>query len=206
MRRCIVQLILVIAVLPLHAESLWRSETLSDGTLYSDQVARRKGDLITILVVETTSVSDTQRTEKSRENDISASVNMVPLTTATPSSIGASSVGHLPALDLESNREFEGIGEYRAEGSVRAVITGRVMDVLDNGNLVVEGRRSVQVNEDTKVILITGIARTADVLSDNTVRSEKLHNFQVAIEGEGPLTRSQQEGWLGRIFDVIWPF
>ena len=36
--------------------------------------------------------------------------------------------------------------------------------------------------------------------------SEKLHDFQVSIEGDGPLTRSQQEGWLGRLIDVLWPF
>jgi flagellar L-ring protein precursor FlgH len=78
--------------------------------------------------------------------------------------------------------------------------------VLENGNLVIEGRRIVRVNEDSKTIVVTGVIRTADVRSDNTVLSEKLHNFQVAIEGEGPLSRSQQEGWLGRLFDVVWPF
>jgi len=62
------------------------------------------------------------------------------------------------------------------------------------------------VNKDTKTILITGIIRTADVQANNTVLSEKLHNFQVSIEGEGPLTRANHEGWLGEILDILWPF
>lgn len=190
---------------PVAAQSLWQGETLADGNLYSDQVARRSGDLITIMVKETTSVTDSQKTERTRSSTLDASVGMVPFTSALPATQGTSTVGRLPALQMESEKEFEGEGKYSQRGDVRAVITGRVVDVLDNGNLVVEGRRSVKVNADTKTIIITGVIRTADIHSDNTVLSEKLHNFQVAIEGEGPLSRSQQEGWLGRLFDILWP-
>jgi flagellar L-ring protein precursor FlgH len=189
----------------LRAESLWQAETLADGTLYSDQVARKKGDLITIVVKETTSVSETHKTETKRENSLDASVSLVPGSNQLPASAGSSSIGKLPAIKAGSEKDFKGEGKYEAEGEVKAVITGRVLDVLDNGNLLVEGRRSVKVNSDTKTILITGIIRTADIKSDNTVVSEKLHDFQVAIEGEGPLTRSQQEGWLGRLIDILWP-
>ena len=199
-------LALLLAACSAHAASLWKAETLAEGTLYSDQVARRAGDLITILVKETTAVTDQQKTETSRENDISASVSMVPQSTALPAVQGQSTVGRLPALAARSAKEFEGEGKYKANSDVRATITGRVIDVLDNGNLLIEGRRLVKVNADSKTIVITGIIRTADIRSDNTVWSEKLHNFQVAIEGEGPLTRAQQEGWLGRIIDVLWPF
>lgn len=199
-------LALVLAAPVGHAASLWGAETLADGNLYSDQVARKPGDLITVMVKETTTVIDSQKTSRKRENDIEASISMLPQTTALPAVVGATSVGRLPALVANSDKQFEGEGKYTAEGEVRAVITGRVLDVLENGNLVIEGRRIVRVNEESKTIVVTGVIRTADVRSDNTVLSEKLHNFQVAIEGEGPLSRSQQEGWLGRLFDVVWPF
>lgn len=201
-------LILWLALLTpgLHAESLFKAETLADGTLYSDQVARRAGDLITIMVKETTSVSERHKTENKRENTIDARINLVPGSDQTPASVGSSSIGRLPALSAESEKDFKGEGKIEAQGEVKAVITGRVIDVLDNGNLLVEGRRTVRVNLDTKTILITGIIRTADIQANNTVMSEKLHNFQVSIEGEGPLTRSGREGWLGEILDILWPF
>ncbi|HYE05858.1 MAG TPA: flagellar basal body L-ring protein FlgH [Planctomycetota bacterium] len=189
-----------------HGASLWQAESLADGTLYSDQVARRAGDLITILVKETTAVSENQKTETTRENELEAAVTMLPQNTALPAVVGQTSVGRLPAVAMNSSKEFEGEGKYEADSEVRATVTGRVVDVLDNGNLLVEGRRQVKVNLDTKTIIITGIVRTADIRSDNTVWSEKLHDFQLAIEGDGPLTRAQQEGWLGRIIDVVWPF
>jgi flagellar L-ring protein precursor FlgH len=199
-------LILSASVTRLSAESLWKAETLADGTLYSDQVARRTGDLITIVVKETTSVSETHKTETKRDNSIDASISLVPGSNQIPAAVGVSSNGALPAVKAGSAKDFKGEGKYEAEGEVKAVITARVLDVLDNGNLLVEGRRLVRVNKDTKTILITGIIRTADIKADNTVISEKIHNFQVSIEGEGPLTRSQAEGWLGRIVDILWPF
>ncbi len=198
--------VLLACAVGLHAESLFKAETLADGTLYSDQVARRAGDLITILVKETTSISERTKTENKRENTIDAAISLIPGTNQVPAAVGTASAGKLPALKAASNKEFKGEGKVEAEGEVKAVITGRVIDVLDNGNLLVEGRRLVRVNKDTKTILITGIIRTADIQANNTVLSEKLHNFQVSIEGEGPMTRSNHEGWLGEILDILWPF
>jgi flagellar L-ring protein FlgH len=200
-------LLLVLVCTPfVPGASLFTSETMADGTLYSDSVARRAGDLITILVQETTSVSEKNKTTANRTNNLSAAVNMIPGTSQLPSVQGSSTVGTLPALSTTSTKDFKGQGDYEATGEVKATITARVLDVLDNGNLVIEGRRAVRVNEDTKTILITGVIRTADIRSDNTVLSEKLHNFQVSIVGEGPLTRAQSQGILGTIADILWPF
>ncbi|HEX3133681.1 MAG TPA: flagellar basal body L-ring protein FlgH, partial [Planctomycetota bacterium] len=189
-----------------RAESLFKAEILADGILYFDQVARRAGDLITIMVKETTSVSEQNKIENKRENTIDAAISLVPGTNQVPAQIGTASAGKLPALKAASSKDFKGEGKVEAQGEVKAVITGRVIDVLDNGNLLVEGRRVVRVNKDTKTILITGIIRTADIQANNTVMSEKLHNFQVSIEGEGPLARSGHEGFLGELLDILWPF
>ncbi len=202
LHRTLLLALLTGALLP--AQSLWTSETLSDGTLYTDQVARRRGDLITILVQETTAISETQKTETKRTLAADASGSTTGGVSGTPAVTGAATT--LPTLALDSSKNFKGEGKVEQAGSVKATVTGRVVDVLDNGNLVVEGRRAVKVNDDTKTILITGIIRTADIRSDNTVLSEKLHNFQVSIEGDGPLARSQGPGFLGKILDVVWPF
>lgn len=191
----------------LAAQSLFNAETLADGTLYSDQVARRIGDLITVRVVERTSVSETNETTTERTNDASFSVNLIPNSDRLPASVGTSSQGTLPGMNLSSEKSFEGDGEFQHTGSLEANLTGRVIDVLDNGNLVIVARRQLAFGpEETKTIILTGICRTADINSENIIVSERLHNFQVAIEGEGPLSRAQQEGLIGRLLDVIWPF
>lgn len=189
-----------------QAASLWQAETLADGTLYSDQVARRKGDLVTIVIKESTKVTDKNKTKTTRDNTLSAAVTMVPGTDQIPAASGSSSIGALPAFAANGKKEYSGEGNYEHTGEVEASITARVLDVLDNGNLLVEGRRQVTVNNNSKTILITCVIRTADIKADNTVISEKLHNLQVSIEGEGPLSRTQKEGWIANILDVLWPF
>lgn len=204
--RVAILILLCCAAWRADAASLWQAETLADGTLYSDQVARRKGDLVTILIKESTKVTDKNKTKTSRDDKIDAAITLVPGSNQLPAAEGSSSIGTLPGFKANGKKTYDGEGNYEHTGEVGASITARVIDVLDNGNLLVEGRRAVTVNENTKTILITCLIRTADIKADNTVQSEKLHNLQVAIEGEGPLTRAQSEGWLSTIIDVIWPF
>jgi flagellar L-ring protein FlgH len=191
---------------PLAAESLWHAETLSDGNLYADATARRRGDLLTVVIQETTSVSENQKTDTSRDNSVDAGIDLIPGSTQLPAAVGASAVGRLPAIKADSKKEFQGEGKYDFSHRVRSSIAVQVVDVLDNGSLVVRGSREVLINEDRKTIQIGGIVRPSDIRSDNTVLSEKLYDLQVSIVGEGPLTRAQQEGWLGKLMDVVWPF
>jgi flagellar L-ring protein precursor FlgH len=187
----------------LTAASLLNAQTLADGTLYSDQVARKIGDLITIQVVESTTVQDTATTALSRASDVESAVTLVPGSDRLPPSPGASDT--LPGIAWESAKDFSGSGSYNRQGRLTTAITGRVIDVLENGNLLIEGRRTVSYNNEDKTVIVVGICRTADIATDNSILSEKLHNFEVAIEGDGPLTRAQQEGWLTRLFDTVWP-
>lgn len=198
-------LLILVCIVPLAAESLWQAETLADGNLYADATARRRGDILTVVIQETTSVSENQKTDTSRDNKAEFGVTYAPGTNSLPASMG-NGKGTLPGLSLDSGKEFQGEGKYDFSHKVRSSIAVQVVDVLDNGSLVVRGTREVLVNEDRKTIQIGGIVRPSDIKSDNTVLSEKLYDLQVSIVGEGPLTRAQQEGWLGRLLDMVWPF
>ncbi|NRA37829.1 MAG: flagellar basal body L-ring protein FlgH [Planctomycetes bacterium] len=180
-----------------YAESLWQAKTIADGTPYSDKLARHAGDLLTISVRESTSVSEQQKTSTSKETELGLEGTIAPVTATARS---------FPGVGLDSTRAFDGSGSITSNGSVRTTITARVTDVLDNGNLVIEGRRSLKINEDTKTILLTGIIRSADISADNTVASEKMHNFRVAIEGDGPMTKAQQRGIFSKLLGFLWPF
>lgn len=197
LQRLVLSLMLCAVWVHVEAASLWTAKTIADGTPYSDKLARKKGDLLTIRVRETTSASEEQKTGHSRDTDNSFSGTITPVSAASRST---------PGIGLNSSRDFEGEGKVESSNDVRATVTARVMSVLDNGNLVIEGRRSIKINADTKVILISGIIRPADITAENTVLSERMHNFRVGIEGEGPLTEAQQQGIFSRLLGFLWPF
>ena len=121
-RWCGLVLLLIAPVALVSAASLFTAETMADGTLYSDSVARRQGDLITIMVQENTSVSEKNKTTAKRNNKLSAAVNVIPFSSETPQVSGASSAGRLPAVAAESAKNFQGQGDYEATGEVKATI------------------------------------------------------------------------------------
>ena len=180
---------------------------LSDGNLYTDQVARAIGDLLTVRVVENMTIRESQATSTARDNDLEFGVNLLPFDNNVPAQVGqTTATGTLPGLDIESAKAFDGSADHTSSGQMTFSLSGRIIDVLDNGNLLVEARRSIQVNDDIKTIVLTGICRRADISSENAVLSTALHAFEVSVVGEGPLSRAQQEGWLARLMDVVWPF
>lgn len=199
-------LLLLVLAAPLAAESLFRAETLADGNLYADATARRRGDLLTVLVRETTSASENQKTDTSRSQSYDLGIDLLPGSNQLPAASGASALGRLPAAQADSSKDFQGEGKYAFNHKVTSSIAVQVVDVLDNGSLVVRGSREVLINEDRKTIEIAGTVRPSDIRSDNTVTSDKLYGLQVSIVGEGPMTRAQGQGWLGRLVDVLWPF
>ncbi len=81
-----------------------------------------------------------------------------------------------------------------------------VVEVLDNGNLALEGKRNVKVNKEQYTLKLTGIARPIDITTSNTIASSKMSNVRFGLEGKGWLTRAGSKGWYSRLKDTLWPF
>jgi flagellar L-ring protein FlgH len=82
----------------------------------------------------------------------------------------------------------------------------RIVDVLPNGNLVVEGKRETSFSNEHQTIILRGVVRADDVASNNTVLSYNVADATIQIIGKGTVTDSQNKGWFTRILDKINPF
>ena len=109
-------------------------------------------------------------------------------------------------LEGAAANSLKGAGDTSRNTSVTAKISARVIRVLDNGNLIIEGRRQVTVNADDQFILITGIVRPEDITAENTVASQYVADARVLYTGEGIINDKMRPGWLTRIVDWAWPF
>jgi flagellar L-ring protein precursor FlgH len=85
-----------------------------------------------------------------------------------------------------------------------AVITARVAEVLPNGDLVIEGVREIEINGDHQVVVLSGVARAADIAPDNSVRSTSLGQLRVRYFGRGLMKDSLSPGWLIRVLNKIF--
>ena len=81
-----------------------------------------------------------------------------------------------------------------------------VVDVLPNGNLVIEGTRRREVSKEVRWMRVTGVVRPIDIEIPNTINSKSIANFNIVYEGGGVESRFTNQGWAGRITNKIWPF
>lgn len=185
--------------------SLWNSSVA--GSMYTDGIARSTGDVVTILIEESSSISTSRRSESGKSSNVNSGLDQLLYTAdAWGRNAPLTRRGELPRAQWSSNDSFAGGGAVSGDQSVVSRISAVVLDRLPNGLLVVEGVRKIQFNNETNYIVLRGLIRERDIASDNTVSSARLAEAQIELIGEGTLTEAQRQGWLNRMFSWMNPF
>jgi flagellar L-ring protein precursor FlgH len=186
-----------VSALTASADSLWPE---AGASLVTDNRAQRPGDVLTIVVIEDSKVTNAAATSLSKATVDKAQISALDL----PNHVFP--LDATPKVDANSTRTFDGKGAYELSGSMQTRLTAVVMEVLPNGNLVVEGSRVLKSVDDTVTVRIAGIVRPIDITADNTVSSASLAEAKITFANSGPIARSSRHGWLNRLIDFIWPF
>ncbi len=174
----------------------------SSSSVLSDHRARAIGDIITIVISERTTASEKAGTATKRTSTTTAGIpNFFGLESQIPSGIASDKL-----INANTKNDFDGSGQTTRDGTLTATITARVVDVLPNGNLVIEGKREIVINEEKKEILVQGIVRPRDLDYNNSVQSSMIADAKIIYTGVGVLAEKQRPGWLARVVDAIWPF
>lgn len=195
----------------IHADSLWKKRVTVNYNLFDDNRGKRVGDIVTVLVSESTAIDGEETSTTDNSSSSSASVDYNKFLRSAISALRTGRNAKFtdrPANTFDSSyeSEFEGEGTYESSRSVNLRITGMVVEVLDNGNLALEGKRDITVNKEKYTLKFTGIARPIDIMTDNSISSSRMSNVIFGLSGKGWLTRAGSKGWFNRVKDVIWPF
>lgn len=189
-----------------QSTSLWADDAPLTGG-YDDRRARHVGDLVTVIVIESSQASREATTDVSRDSSVGAGVTALlgaPLDLGLDNLYGKT--GFDPKLGATTANAYKGAGTTTRKDVLSARVAARVVNILEDGNLVIEGRRQVKVNEETQYLFVRGIARATDITPDNTVSSVALADAQILYGGNGLVASQQKPGWLYRIVDAVWPF
>ncbi|UCC98601.1 MAG: flagellar basal body L-ring protein FlgH [Phycisphaerales bacterium] len=180
-----------------QAGSIWAKRDKNMKAIYADDVARRIGDVLTIKVSEDSKVDNKAKRDLKKETDRSTIFNGEVGNFADLGEFG---------MSAESDNELKSKADYKDERKFVDSITVVVMDILPNSNLVVMGTRNRDIGGDIQTIEVSGIVRPSDIAFDNTVRSEQVADFRIVSKNGGVSAPYTKPGWLGTIFDIIWPF
>jgi len=205
-----------------HAGSLWRDGVTDERGMFADKRAKRIGDILTVVVSENVGMTDglnltTNKTNSSQNqtgiegiasnlvNQFLANVPAIlnkrikggPATTYIPTP---------PALSVNGTNAFQGGGSITNNQTITASAAVQVIDVLPNGNLVIEGLREISFSKEKQYVTLHGIVRPYDIQPDNTVSSSNIAAAQIDVVSEGTLTDAQKKGWLLKLNDKMNPF
>ncbi|HNY32670.1 MAG TPA: flagellar basal body L-ring protein FlgH [Fibrobacteria bacterium] len=166
-----------------------------DFSLTGDRKSHRVDDVITVKVGEDNTAKNTAGTRTQSKSDASMSV-----------AEGTGLLGFIPGMGVKSaqDADFNGQGNTVRQGSMQAVVSARVVEVLPNGTLRIEGTKQVVINDETEVLSVAGLLRPEDIASDNSVSSGRLADARISYSGRGTTANAQEQGPVARFFDWLF--
>ena len=185
---------------PNEPDSLWRPGSRA---FFKDQRAARVGDLVTIVVSMNDAANLKNNTTATRSGSESLGVpNLFGLETWLP---------HVPMdpsklVSTSSANGNTGSGQIQRDEQVTLRLAGEVTQVLPDGNLVVAASQEFRVDNELRVLRVSGVIRPEDIASDNTINSDRMAEARIAYGGRGELTRLQAPRWGQQVLDILAPF
>lgn len=165
-----------------------------------DLRASQLGDTITVVISDRASAVSKGTSKSSRQSGVEASVTALggPTRVAGPLSALAGASGQ---------QQLNGQGETSRTSELYTTLTARVVHVLPNGSMVVEGLKSISINSERQVVTLRGVVRWNDLNAGNRVSSDRLSDLEVSVEGKGLVGDAiRRPGFIYRLLLGILPF
>lgn len=179
-------LLLALCAGPAAADNLYNERTYRP--LASDKRAHLPGDVLTVMIYESSSALTSADTQLQRRNDIG---------------IAARADRHQHSASVGANNSFDGGGTVQRAGKLLAQMTVTVTGVASNGDLLVQGEQLLEINQDKQRIRVQGRVRPLDVSDTNTVMSYRLADARISYLGDGDLAERQRPGIWSRLFTWV---
>lgn len=168
----------------------------------------QKHDKVEIIVNETFATKFEGKLDTKKEYDLSAELSQFPSLTALLAEIELRNGvgGTTPKAGINSATDFKSSGTYEKKDNLTARISALVLEVKPNGHLVLEAQESIQSNEETKTMVLSGIVDPKDITRSGTVQSAQMANLSIRVRHEGQVNDSSQKGMIPRFFEAVFNF
>jgi flagellar L-ring protein precursor FlgH len=182
---------------------------------FIDTKARKVGDIVTVQISESSKATNSADTQTGRTSSLEAGIETlfeledwyedevlpkIDRDLPRPNPFGN------PSVKGSMSSDFDGSGSTSRSGDLSAFITCRVTQVMPNGNLYIVGSREVLVNNETQLIILSGVIRPRDINDDNVILSTFISDAKIAYSGSGIVNDRQRPGWLANLLNSVWPF
>ena len=186
-----------------EANALWRAGSRA---FFKDQRAASVGDIVTVLVNITDTADLIDNTNAQRVGSETMGLpNLFGLEAALPRML-SKAISPASLVSASSANTNTGTSELKRNETVTLRLAGVITQVLPNGNLVVAARQEMRVNSELRELQVSGVIRSQDIASDNTVQHDRMAEARISYGGRGQITDVQTPRWGQQVLDVLLPF
>ncbi len=172
----------------------------SERPLFEDRRARNVGDVLTIVIAETTAASGKSSSSAEHSGSFEAAV---PTLTGSP---GARGFLNPYGITGKSSGDLSNKSDSAGNNTFSGTITVTVIEVLANGNLLVSGEKQVAINQANEYIRFSGVVNPNTITGSNSVQSTQVADAHIEYKGANKIDLSTVMSMLGRVFLSVLPF
>ncbi|NWH08238.1 MAG: flagellar basal body L-ring protein FlgH [Alphaproteobacteria bacterium] len=183
--------------------SLWAA---GSKTFFKDPRAARVGDILTIEIQIADEAQVDNTTTRNRTNSEDTGITALAGFESYLQPLLPGVVDPANLAGVESSSTQEGSGSVNRKEEVNLTVAAIVVDVLPNGNLVIQGRQEVRVNFELRELLVSGIVRPEDISNTNTIQHTQIAEARISYGGRGQITDMQQPRYGQQVLDILMPF
>lgn len=186
----------LVAPPPIQANGAIFQPTAGYAALHEGQRARRVGDLVTVVLVESIGTSKSTSAQTAKGGSFGV----------TPPTAGPLSFLNPEALKTASDSSFKGGGSAAQRSTLNGALAVTIAEVRPNGTALVTGEKHMTLSQGKEWVQFAGIVRLADIDGDNRVLSTQVADARIIYSGQGAIQQASKPGWLSRFFNLISPF
>jgi flagellar L-ring protein precursor FlgH len=164
--------------------------------LFCDHKARKVGDIVTVLVQESSTALSKTSTKRAKDAKIEAG----------PKKIEGNLLGFLPPLGFKSKSSYKGSGATVRTGTLLTKVSATIIEVLPDGTLLIEGRKRIIINAEEQLIEVSGLIRPEDIREDNTVLSTRIADARIYYQGKLIIVKKEKPNIIIRVLTKILNF
>lgn len=186
-----------------RTNSLWQPGST---TFFNDNRSWQVGDILKVVVQITDKANLDNNTNQGSKNKDNISLDNLMGKEKAVRQIFSSSNEATDLVKSNSDRAYVGGGTVKRKEDIKTAIAATVMQVLNNGNLVIQGHQEVRVNYELREVKVAGIVRPQDIKADNSVNSDQIAEARISYGGRGIISDVQKKPVVSEILDVVSPF